>query len=292
MGFISNQDMPDIIPGQQQSPQVSKFEPGMIRRLGPGEAFEPFAPTSPGNTYDPYTRSLLRAIASGIGISYETISRDYSQTSFSSARTALVDERDQYRQLQNLFERKVLQPILGIWLEAAVYSGAVNIPTFASDPHAVQQQMRWRKRGWPWIDPSAEVAANKEALKAGLMTASDIIAMSGGDYEDVIKGLKREKDMAAELGLSFDTVMPDAGGGDKGAAGGNAEAAPQDAAPAQPRLLDEMFGAGAKPLTPDQQQRAAALNNIAPFTRTLSTIQSTLAVSIAYAHPGTGQTGR
>ncbi|MGA0920517.1 MAG: phage portal protein, partial [Gemmatimonadaceae bacterium] len=36
-------------------------------------------------------------MASGIGVSYESISRDYSQSNYSSSRLALLEDHDLYK---------------------------------------------------------------------------------------------------------------------------------------------------------------------------------------------------
>ena len=56
-------------------------------------------------------------------------------------------------------------------------------------------------------DPTKEVAAYREAVKAGFTTISDVIAQSGGglDAEDVFKARRKELDFINELGLSLTT---------------------------------------------------------------------------------------
>ena len=67
--------------------------------------------------------------------------------------------------------------------------------------------MLFKPRGWSWVDPTKEVAAYKEAVKAGFTTVSDVIAATanGKDLEDVLETRRRELDAMAEVGLSFDT---------------------------------------------------------------------------------------
>ena len=64
--------------------------------------------------------------------------------------------------------------------------------------------MHWQFRGWAWIDPQKEIAAAKEAVKAGFKTQSRIIAEQGRDIHEVFGARKNEMEMAEQLGLSFD----------------------------------------------------------------------------------------
>ena len=67
-------------------------------------------------------------------------------------------------------------------------------------------------RGWSWVDPTKEVAAYKEAEKAGYITKSSVIAMTGGgtDLEDVIRERRRELDMLEDADLETDTTHAEA----------------------------------------------------------------------------------
>ena len=67
---------------------------------------------------------------------------------------------------------------------------------------------RFRPPGWSWVDPTKEVNAMREAVKAGFMTVSDVIAQTGGgqDAEDVFKARRKELDLMDSLGLKFTTT--------------------------------------------------------------------------------------
>ena len=73
--------------------------------------------------------------------------------------------------------------------------------------------MLFKPRGWSWVDPTKEVAAYKEAIKAGLTTVTDVIAATGGgmDIEDVVKTRKRELAMFEDAGIDVDTTVVPAG---------------------------------------------------------------------------------
>lgn len=62
---------------------------------------------------------MLREMAAGVGVSYESLSRDYSQSNYSSSRLALLDERSLWRVLQGWLIRDHLTPIYRAWLDAA-----------------------------------------------------------------------------------------------------------------------------------------------------------------------------
>lgn len=210
MGFIELPNA-DSQYGDQQpdGSQQAELEPAIIERLNPGEKFTFAAPNRPNAQLDPFMRLMLREVASGVGCSYESLSRDYSQSNYSSSRLALLDDRDLWRMLQKWFLRTFRMPIHRQWMQAAVLARAVtavSIESYALNPMAYEK-VRFKPRGWSWIDPTKEVEAFKEAERAGYISKERIIETTGNgdDLEDVLSQIKHERDMIASMGLKFDT---------------------------------------------------------------------------------------
>jgi lambda family phage portal protein len=153
-------------------------------------------------------RYMLREVAAGCGVSYESLSRDYSQSNYSSSRLALLDDRDLWRMLQQWWIRAFRKPLHKVWLRQAVYSRtvAIDIDQYVLNASKFEAVL-FKPRGWSWIDPTKEVEAYKEAIKAGLTTLTDVIAQTadGRDIEDVIATRKREIEMLEANGIAVDT---------------------------------------------------------------------------------------
>ena len=149
-------------------------------------------------------RQCLRSIAAGIGVPFPSLSADYSQTNYSSSRLELLEARDSYRADQAWLIENLHQRVFDAWLDMAALSGALNLPGYETDPSRYNCS-RWLPRGWAWVDPQKEVASFKEAVRCGFMTQGDVIAQGGGDIEEVFTARQRELEMAAEMGLVFDT---------------------------------------------------------------------------------------
>lgn len=184
-------------------------EPGMTLRLAVGEKMNFNNPSRPNTALDPFMRYMLREVAAGTGVSYESLSRDYSQSNYSSSRLALLDDRDLWRMLQQWFLRNFRLPLHKEWLRSAVLARAVapvRVEEYAVDPKKFEAVL-FKPRGWSWIDPTKEVEAYKEAIKAGFTTVTDVIAQTGGgqDIEDVLQQRDRELKLMDDLDLEFDT---------------------------------------------------------------------------------------
>ena len=211
MGFIKtpNLDFEPQDPAYQDATmmdgqRVESFEPGKIRTLGPGEEFQAFAPTRPSGLLDPFMRYMLRATAAGVGVSYETLSKDYSQSNYSSSRLALLDDRDTWRQLQSWLIAAFHQRVFEAWLQLAVLSGTLNLAGYEIQRDRFEA-VKWMARGWSWVDPAKEISAARMAVRAGFTTLTDVIAQQGGDYEDLVRTRRRELDFAEEQEVYFDT---------------------------------------------------------------------------------------
>ena len=228
MGFIKSAEMPNEDDKDASGNKILEFDAGIIQHLAPGEEFQGFAPGRPNAQLDPFMRYMLREVAASVGVSYESLSRDYSQSNYSSSRLALLDDRDLWKALQQWFIRSFREPLHREWLGLAVLAGAIPaIPAeqFLSN-RAKFEAVQFKPRGWGWVDPTKEVSAYKEAVLAGFTTVGDVIAATGNgaDLEDVLNGRRRELDMMEELDLSFDTEFQE-----------KAEAEPEPAPQAQPQ---------------------------------------------------------
>lgn len=190
---------------------VMDIEPLMIQQLKPGEEFNFHAPNRPNANLDAFMRHMVREMAVGAQCSYASMSGDYSQSNYSSSRLALLDDRDTWKTLQQWWIRAFRAPLHKVWLRQAVLAravAAVPVEQYALDAPKFEAAL-FKPRGWSWIDPTKEVNAYKEAIKAGLTTVTDVIAQTadGRDIEDVVTTRKRELEMLAEAGILVDTTV-------------------------------------------------------------------------------------
>jgi lambda family phage portal protein len=193
---------------------IMNIEALQVLDLPPGSELDFHAPNRPNSAFAEFTRSMLREIAAGSGASYESLSRDYSQSNYSSSRLALLDDRDNWRALQRWWVRSFREPLHRIWLRQAVLSRAVSaipLDAYAADM-ARYEAVLFKPRGWSWVDPTKEVAAYKEAERAGYITKSQVIAQTAGgmDIEDYIAERRRELDMLEAADLRTDTEVTEA----------------------------------------------------------------------------------
>ena len=204
MGFITSPEGElvgdEVIDGER----VSAFEPGTFKYLQPGESVSVPSLDAPDGQFEPFLRAMLRAVAAGIGCSYESVSRDFSQTNYSSSRLALLEEREHWKTLQHYMVKNFHQPVYAAWLEMAVMSGALNLPLYEVEPDRFKR-VKWVPRAWGWVDPQKEVAAYKEAVRCGFKTLGQVVGEQGGDLDEYLLARKAELEKLDELGIAVDT---------------------------------------------------------------------------------------
>ncbi len=204
MGFITSDEGELQGDAVYDGERVSNFEPGVFKYLAPGESVTVPQLDAPDGQFEPFLRAMLRAMAAGVGCSYESISRDFSQANYSSSRLSLLEDRDHWRALQAYLIENLHQPVFEAWLEMAVLSGTLALPFYETDPERYRQ-IRWMPRGWAWVDPAKEVQAYKDAVRCGFKTLGEVVAEQGGDLEELLTARAAELEMADELDLMFDT---------------------------------------------------------------------------------------
>jgi lambda family phage portal protein len=149
-----------------------------------------------------WRQGQLRAVASGVGASYSTISRAYDGT-YSSQRQELVEQWINYAILADEFVAMFVQPIWEQFVLAAHLSSVVPIPQGmtvdqANDCLYVGQNM-------PWIDPLKEAAAWNSLVRDGFASEVEVIRKRGQNPLDVLEQIDEWRKKAAEKGLIFNS---------------------------------------------------------------------------------------
>lgn len=221
MGFFQSEDGGEYGgEGAQDdaSPTITSAEPGSFEQLPPGFKFEAFNPDYPHAVFSPFVKRALQKVASGLNVSYLSLSGDLEGTSYSSGRIGLIDERDGWKVLQEWLIDALHGPIFAVWIERALLSGTLALPY--SDLAKITAPS-WQPRRWAWVDPLKDQQANVEAINNRLKAPSAVVAETGEDYEDLCRQIERDAATRAKYGVA-DPVET------KSATPGSAPAMPDD----------------------------------------------------------------
>ena len=195
---------------------------GSVWRLPSGYEFKPWDPQHPTQAFPFFVKAMLRGVSAGFGVGYNNLAQDGEGINFSTMRGFSLEERAFYRTLQNFAVEHLCDTIYDDWLSFAITSGRLDVPMTAFDKFA---EIRWRPRGWTWVDPAKEVAASKEEINLGLTSRRRVAASRGINFDDVVEELGEEQELAAAAGVDV--------------SGAKASAPAPAPAPAQPQEDDD-----------------------------------------------------
>ncbi len=175
-----------------------------INFLAPGEKVELTNPNHPNSVFDAFERTVLRNIATAIGVSYEQLSMDWSQVNYSSARAALIEIWRGFYARKDFFASGFVQPIYSAWLEEAIDRGDVRLPKGAPSFYEAKTAYcaaKWIGPGRGWVDPQKEALAAIARMEAGLSTWEDEAAEQGKDWMEMAVQIARENKVRVANGL-------------------------------------------------------------------------------------------
>lgn len=200
-GFITEPG--DFNPHGDRTDELG-LEPGILKRLAPGENVEFSQPSDVGGSYEVWMKQQLRAVAAGMGVTYEQLTGDLRGVNYSSIRAGLIEFRRQIECLQHhLIVQQLCQPIAVRWLKLAVLSGALNLPDYFDNP-AKYHRIEWQPPGWDWVDPLKDVQAEILAMENNLKARQDIIAKYGMDAEEVDNKIAQDRFREKNLEINMD----------------------------------------------------------------------------------------
>jgi len=176
-------------------------QPGVFEQLPAGMTFQSFDPTHPTSAFDSFTTSVLRSIASGLNISYHSLSNDLTSVNYSSIRQGALEDRSMYMIYQQFVVEHFINPVFQSWLEMSISTGYINLPIGKFDKFS--NSVNFIPRSFSWIDPLKEMQANVVGLQNGTLTYADISASYGRDTEELFEQHQKEIELAKQYDIEI-----------------------------------------------------------------------------------------
>lgn len=173
---------------------IDKLEAGMVEHLPPGKDVR-FNTPPKNDGYVPFAEITLRAVAAAFGITYEALTGDLSNVTFSSGRMGWLEfhrEVESWRRLE--FIPQFCVPTWRWFGQAVELSGLV--------PRALPAT--WTPPRREMIDPGREIRALKEQIGAGLISLSEAIRQLGFDPKSLLAELSSDLEAVDKLGIVLD----------------------------------------------------------------------------------------
>lgn len=195
--------------GEYEGSTLDSYEPGTFKDIG-NRNITQLDPSYPHQMYADFVKTSLRRIASGLGISYHTLSSDLEGVNYSSIRASVLEDREIFKGLQDWFIRSLIRPVYEDWVAAAWMNGQLRVGGVAplSRPFTEYLPASYQARRWDWVDPAKDGQANDLAVKNRTTSISQIIRDKGGDPESLFREIKRERELLEELGILPEDTTP------------------------------------------------------------------------------------
>ena len=191
--------------GNKYNYQGKTLTPGMIQYLNQGDKVEVVNPAGQATDATSYIKQEMRMIGSGQGLSYETTSRDMSESNYSSARQGAIEDDLTYDEEKDLL-MEVFDEIYETFVISLVLAGKLEIRDFWSDKDLYLGH-KWIQAPKRWIDPAKEANANKIALNTGQKTWADMAAENGKDWKEQINEIAEIIEYGKEKGIDMRGVI-------------------------------------------------------------------------------------
>jgi len=176
--------------------RIDSLEPGMILNVPTGRTIEVVNPPSVREHAD-YSVTQLRGIATGLGVTYEDLTGDYTDMPFSAARMSYL--RHWLRVEGWRWKIIIPQFCAPAWrwcMEAAAILG--RVPT-------VDVPVQWTAPPPPMVDPASEGLAYLRNVRAGIMSLSEAIRERGYDPDELLAEIQHDLKKLDDLGIVLDS---------------------------------------------------------------------------------------
>ena len=181
---------------------LANIEGGMLFYGGPNDELKGAGPSIQTTAFAEFIATNLRAIATGLNMSYELLARDYSKTNYSSARQSSLEDRRHWEPRQGFLINRLCVPVWKWFVDLCVIK---NIQPFKAAEKRLE--IDWITPTREHIDPQKEIDAEIKAVQAGFTNAQKISAKYGTDVHENIRLTANLLEEAKESGIGLSIAV-------------------------------------------------------------------------------------
>ncbi len=186
-----------------------KIDGVQVPVLMPGEELKILAPTQGGPLGTEFEASLLMNIAAALGVSYESLSKDFKKSSYSSARAGMLEMYKNMQTIKTDIVNSLAKHVYALWLEEAITRGLIQSVT-TDMPSFYEGLNKEAYISCDWIGPARgqieelkEEQASALRINNGLTSRRREAAKQGIDFDQLLEELAEEKEELEKRGLTF-----------------------------------------------------------------------------------------
>lgn len=176
-----------------------------IPHLMPGEQLKLMTSSNADNGFSELEASIIRWCAAGLNTPYESLSKDYSRVTYSSARASLLEGFRYFMGRRKVIAARWASMVFALFLEEALDRGLLRLPRQRArgfyEAKASWCAAEWIGSGRLAIDGLKEVKESILLIEGGLSTYEKELAKMGEDYQEVFAQQVREMEERRAAGL-------------------------------------------------------------------------------------------
>jgi lambda family phage portal protein len=183
---------------EPNTPELDALGPGALINLPAGRSVEMVEPPT-ASDYEPYSRTVLRAIATGLGVTYEDLTGDYANMPFSAARMSRLRHEARIHDWRwRILVPQFCAPVWNWFMQAAVIANQVP-------ETALEMRAQWTPPPLPMVDPTSEGRAAMQLIRSGISSWSEEVRARGFDPEELAKEIAADNARFDRLGIIIDS---------------------------------------------------------------------------------------
>lgn len=172
-----------------------KLDPATIQFLPAGQTIS-FANPPATTGYSEYMNQMLHSVAIGYGITFESLTGDYSQVNFTSGRMGRIDFFNNLDKWQwNMFIPQFCEGVFG-WAKEAMTLAGMNMEGVTAKYTPPKRMM---------TDPTKEIPSIIKAIRAGITTLPATLREAGENPEEVLNEIAETNALLDKLAIKLDT---------------------------------------------------------------------------------------
>ena len=178
---------------------ATELETNVFRYAPEGYTLKNIQANHPNSNVGTFFKSMIKGIASALGVSSNKLNSDYESVNYSSLRQANQEDINAWREIQQFLIDNWKNIQFAEWLKLLLLSDLTNLPFSKYEKFLIHD---FRGRSWEYLDPQKEYTAIK--LKMDMRLTNPIIELEkqGLDVDDVLDGWQLFNEKCKERGLT------------------------------------------------------------------------------------------
>jgi lambda family phage portal protein len=178
--YQTAQNLMDPTADRPDDERWQSIDPGEIWYGKPGEKPNLISPDRPGNTFDPFTKLIKKAISQGAGVPYNVLFKDLDGVAFAGFRAAMLEAWRTYSYHRTRIGNADLQRKYTMLMEEAWARGRLTIGSDFFDKMQLYTAAEWVGAPKGDIEPFKAAQADIMKVSANIKTLERAIIEDGG----------------------------------------------------------------------------------------------------------------